>query len=100
MQYEMNLEAVRDIYRLFAEINEIKRSQASLHKSKDRYADLVNELMGFCVEDSFTGEKLAKQTLELGEHIKKTMDEGDQQIQKLEDELCTKYGFVRAEKAA
>jgi len=95
----MNLEAVRDILRLFSEINRIKVIRAELPTLKNRYGDLVNELLSVEVGESQTGERLAAQALELGEAIQQAMS-ADYYIKKLEEELINKYGFLRAQIAA
>lgn len=99
MQYLMNLEAVRDIYRLFSELNRIKAIQAELPLLKNQYGDVVNELMSIEVEDSQRGERLANQALKLGQAIQNAMS-ASYYIEKLEDELINKYGFLRAQIAA
>lgn len=99
MQFLMNLEAVRDILRLFSEINRIRAIQAELPTLKNQYGDLVNELLSIEVEESQIGERLAAQALDLGEAIQQAMS-ANHNIEKLEEELINKYGFLRAEIAA
>jgi regulator of replication initiation timing len=99
VQDQMNLDAVRDIHRIFSEINRIKAVHAELPNMKIQYADLVNELMSITVENSETGEELAAQALQLGEAIQQAMS-AKQHIQRLEQELITKYGFLRSTAAA
>lgn len=99
MQYLMNLEAVRDILRLFREINRIKAIQSQLPTLKIQYGDLVNELMSIEVGESETGERLAVRALEIGEAIQVAMS-ANHYIRRLEEELINKYGFLRAEIAA
>ena len=99
MQFLMNLEAIIDIHRLFSEINCIKTIQAELTTIKNQYADVVNELMSIEVENSQTGEELATKALELGQAIQQAAS-ASLHIEKLEQELMNKYGFLRAEIAA
>lgn len=99
MQYLMNLEAIRDIIRLFREINRIKAIQSELPNLKNKYGDLVNELLSIEVGESETGERLAIQALEVGEAIQQAMS-ANQYIRMLEEELINKYGFLRDQVAA
>ncbi len=99
MQYLMNLEAVRDILRLFREINRLKAIQSELPNLKNQYGDLVNELLSVEVGESGAGERIAVQALEIGEAIQEAMS-AHYNIKKLEEELINKYGFLRSEAAA
>jgi len=99
MQNLMNLEAIRDILRLFREINRLKTMQLELPQLKNQYGDLVNELLSVEVGDSETGEKLALRALEVDEAIQEAMS-AHHYIRKLEEELTHKYGFLRSGAAA
>jgi len=99
MQYLMNLEAIRDILRLFREINRIKAIQSELPNLKNKYGDLVNELLSIEVGESETGERLAIQAIEVGEAIQQAMS-ANQYIKRLEEELINKYGLLRDQVAA
>lgn len=99
MQYLMNLEAVRDILRLFREINRIKAIQSELPTLKNQYGDLVNELLSVEVGESEIGERLAVRAVEIGEAIQEAMA-AHHYIKKLEEELINKYGFLKSVEAA
>lgn len=92
MQDMMDLERVREINRLFTEINKHKDLLKSLPDLKNKYADLVNSIYELSREDSHLGEQLTAQALELGQAIGEALV-APGKITKLEQELTMKYGI-------
>lgn len=89
----IDLEKVRDINRIFSEINGLKLQLAELATLKGQYAATVNELYEVTIDDSQTGEEISRRALELGIAIQAAQG-ACREIKKLELELAEKYGFL------
>lgn len=95
----IDLEKVRDINRIFSEINRLKSQLAELSDLKAQYAAAVNELYEIMIDDSQGGEEISKRALELGIAIQ-SAQVICHEIKKLEMELAEKYGFMYAQSQA
>lgn len=89
----MDLEKVRDINRIFTEINRIKTQLVELPALTARYADAVNALYEISIDDSQGGEELSSRALELGNAIHAAQG-AYKEIEKLELQL-ERYGIIR-----
>lgn len=95
----IDLEKVRDINRIFAEINLLKGQLADLAILKGKYAAAVNELYEISINDSQCGEEISRKALELGMAIQ-VAQAACKQIKLLELELSAKYGFLSVQTQA
>lgn len=95
----IDLEKVRDINRIFSELNQLKTQLADLSAMKSQYAATVNELYEVSIKDSHVGEQLSEKALELGIAILAAQTVCGK-IEKLEMELAEKYGFLHAQNQA
>ncbi len=95
----IDLEKVRDINRIFSEINHLKAQLTDLPILKGQYAAAVNELYEVTIDDSQDGEQISKRALELGIAIQAAQGVY-KEIGKLELELAGKYGFLYAQSQA
>lgn len=92
----MDIERVRDINRLFTEINQHKALLKNLQNLKDQYADLVNNIYELCREDSQAGAELTARALEFGQAIEDALA-APARIAELEEELTMKHGILPKE---
>ena len=95
----IDLEKVRDINRIFSEINSLKSQLAEMSTLKGQYAATVNELYEVSIDDSQGGEQISRRALELGIAIQAAQG-ACKEIEKLELELAEKYGFMYAQSQA
>lgn len=95
----IDLEKVKDINRIFSELNRLKAQLADLSVLKGLYAAAVNELYEVSINDSEGGEQISNKALELGIAIQAAEDTY-KEIKKLELELAEKYGFLYAKSHA
>jgi len=95
----IDLEKVRDINCIFAEINRLKGQLADLPALKAQYAATVNELYEITISDSQCGEEISRKALELGMAIQAAQI-ACKQIKLLELKLSEKYGFLCAQNQA
>ncbi len=89
----IDLEKVKDIYRIFSKINRLRGQLADLPALQGQYAAAVNELYEITINDSQCGEEISGKALELGMAIQVAQD-ACKQIKLLELELSEKYGFL------
>ncbi len=91
----IDLGKVRDINRIFTELNCLKAALEDISALKGHYAEAVNELYEVNIEDSSSGEEISSKALLLGKAIQAALN-ANREIKKLESELEDKYGFLRS----